>query len=73
MSKMNQIDEIPKEDLQLSLTDLPNEILLRIFAYLSSYTQWARNSFGLDKIEFWVLEIQNFFVFESLTRPQRIC
>ena len=34
MSKMNQI---PKEDLQLGLTDLPNEILLRIFAYLSSY------------------------------------
>ena len=31
------MNQIPKEDLQLGLTDLPNEILLRIFAYLSSY------------------------------------
>ena len=34
--------------------------------------QWARNSSGLDKIEFWVLEFQNFFVLESLTWPQMI-
>ena len=31
------MNQIPNEDLQLGLTDLPNEILLRIFAYLSSY------------------------------------